>query len=415
MAVRSHTAEPGAALRILLVTLGHPKYAGDSTAPFMARIVEALAARGHRLDVVLPYHPEFRYPAGPGVTFLPYRYSPFGRYAPWGFGGSLKGSSRIRPAVLPLMPSILLSLSRRLRQSLQTRSYDVVHAHWLVPNAWVAAGPSAAHAVPLVVTLHGSDVAITERLAALRPLGRRTLTRASAVTAVSEDLRNRVVALGADPRSTRVVHLGIDTDRFVPRSPSADVRRALGASDGDILVVAVGRLVEKKGFQVLIEAASRVERIHVAIVGDGDLRSKLEDLARARDAKVTFTGDLDQTAVGDALAAADVVALPSVVDSAGNLDGLPTTLLEAAAAGKAVIATDLAGNPEVISHGVNGLLVPPNDAPALAEAIRSLRDDSELRQRLGREARATAVASYDWRAAGSAFEGVYNAVIRRAP
>jgi glycosyltransferase involved in cell wall biosynthesis len=191
------------------------------------------------------------------------------------------------------------------------------------------------------------------------------------------------------------------------------MRHRLGAGPEETLVLAVGRLVEKKGFDVLLEGASRVQGLRVAIAGEGDLRPDLERRAAALGVAVTFVGDLDQTEVSEALAAADIVAVPSVVDRAGNVDGLPTTLLEAAAAGRPVVASDIAGIPEVITEGVNGLLVRERDAAGLADALHRLRDDPALREKLGKAARETAVTRFDWRVAGEAFEQVYLDTLRR--
>jgi glycosyltransferase involved in cell wall biosynthesis len=394
------------AIRILLISQGFPKYAGDSTAPFMEPIVKTLAARGHLVDVVLPYHPLFHYPAGSGYEFFPYKYSPVDRIAPWGFGNSLTGSSRVSRLALLMLPSAIVSLRRRLGSLKATRSYDVVHAHWLLPNAWVAAaarGPT----VPLVVTLHGSDLAIAERTRLMGRMARRAFSAAGAVTAVSDDLRRRAEQLGANPATTRTVHLGVDTRTFAPRNIEHRVRSRLGAHADALLVVAVGRLVEKKGLRYLVEAVSQLDGVHLAIVGDGDLRGELETLAHSQGASVTFTGNLDRLGVSEAVATADVVAVPSVVDATGNVDGLPTTLLEALSSARPVVASAIAGIPEVVRDRVNGLLVQERDVDGLAGAIAELRDHPELRDELGAEARRLALEELDWNSTAAAFEHAY--------
>jgi glycosyltransferase involved in cell wall biosynthesis len=394
-------------LRILLISQGFPKYVGDSTAPFMAPIAAGLVARGHSVDVVLPHHPEFRYPEEDRLRFEPYRYSPTDRLSPWGFGGSLTGTSRVSVQAAMFLPLVAASLHRRVSKLLSAHTYDVVHAHWLVPNAWLASGPATKHRVPLVVTLHGSDVAIAERTKLLRWIARRTLATSGAVTAVSNDLALRVEKLGADPRTLSTVHLGVDTETFAPRDVGPEIRARLGAPTNALLVIAVGRLVEKKGFRYLIEAAGRVEGIHLAIIGDGGLRAPLEAIARSSNASTTFTGNLDQSAVSDAVAAADIVAVPSVWDAAGNVDGLPTTLLEALSAGRPVIASAIAGIPEVVTDGGNGLLVPEKDVDSLVRALTKLRDQPQLRDELGRNARRRALTELDWDATARAFEEAY--------
>lgn len=375
----------------------------------MAQIAASLEARGHAVDVVLPFHPDFRYPSSDGVRFVPYRYAPRDDWSTWGFGSTLDGSSGVTPRAALLAPAVVASLRRRLVVALDRERYDVIHAHWLVPNGWAAASATRRRPTPLVVTLHGSDLVLAERVRGMRRLARRTLSVAGAVTTVSEDLRHRVGRLGANPATTSTVHLGIDTAVFAPSRQDPSVRTRLGAVAGDVLVLALGRLIEVKGFRYLIEAVSRLDGVHLAVVGDGDLRTELEQQAKAAAASVSFLGNLDQAAVRDAIVAADVVAVPSIVTKRGNVDGLPTTLLEALATGRAVVASAVGGIPEVVTHNSNGLLVQPRDIAGLAAALAELRDDSELRHRLGGEARRRAVNEFTWDETAKAFERAYAA------
>lgn len=395
-------------MRLLAVTHSHPKYPGDATAPFIGSIISSLARRGHEVDVVLPHHPEFAFSDGDGIRYFPYRYSPSDRLGSWGFGGTLRGSSRFAYRSTLLFPVVAVALRRTVARLLAREEYSVLHAHWLVPNAWLASASASKRHVPLVVSLHGSDVSVAEKNAVLRSIARRTFQAAGAVTACSDDLRRRAIDLGASTGTTRTVHYGVDTDLFAAQPRDAELRARLGAEDdATLLVVAVGRLVEKKGFSYLIEAAGRLEGVHVTILGDGDLRADLEERARASSASVTFLGEVDRTGVAAALGAADVVATPSVIDSHGNVDGLPNTLLEGLAAARPVVASAIAGIPEVVTDDVNGLLVPEKDVEALVGALARLRDEPELRGRLGTEARGRALRELDWNATAEAFEDVY--------
>jgi len=238
--------------------------------------VRGLARRGHEVDVVLPHHPEFRYPDGERVRFFPYRYSPLARLSPWGFGQTFDAKARVGAQVLPLLPAIALSLRRAIQRRLAAEDHDVVHAHWLLPNGWAAASVAGRAEVPVVVTLHGSDVAMAERHLPLRRMARQTFGRVAAVTATSDDLRRRALELGAEPRAATVTYIGVDAERFAPRPADRETRRLLGAEEGDLLVVAVGRLARVKGFEYVIEAASRLPRVALAIVGEGELRPELE-------------------------------------------------------------------------------------------------------------------------------------------
>jgi glycosyltransferase involved in cell wall biosynthesis len=122
---------------------------------------------------------------------------------------------------------------------------------------------------------------------------------------------------------------------------------------------------------------------------------------------VRLVGALTRDDIAAALAEADVVVVPSVVDRAGNVDGLPNALLESLAAGRAVVATQAGGIPDVVTHDVNGLLVPEKDGDALAHALRRLIREPQTRERLGREARRQAVERLSWEAAARRFEECY--------
>jgi glycosyltransferase involved in cell wall biosynthesis len=394
-------------MNVLMVTSSYPKFAGDVTAPFIESIALGVAERGHAVDVVLPHHPDLRRDGAEPVRFLPYRYAPREDWNLWGYAQSLRADVGVRPAAYLLAPLVAGALRSAVAARLRERRYDVVHAHWLVPNAALIVDIVRAHQAPLVVSLHGSDVFLAERLFPARVLGRRALREAGAVTACSGDLRERALRLGAQPDRTRTVPYGVDTDAFFPAHPSAGARRRFGVPEGATLVVAVGRLVEKKGFAALVEAAAQAPRVHAVIVGDGDLRGELERRARDLGSPVTFVGTLTRADLAGALADADVLAVPSVVDRAGNVDGLPNALLEGLATGRAVVASRVAGIPDVVEDDVNGLLVPPGDVPALAAALRRLAAEPLTRARLGAEARRRCEGRLSWRAAARAFEESY--------
>jgi glycosyltransferase involved in cell wall biosynthesis len=399
-------------MRVLMITLGYPKYPGEPTAPFIDAMARHLVDRGHSIDVVLPYHPEFRHAGFDGIRFFPYRYSPLARFSPWGFGQTFGTKSRVRLEAAALLPAIALSLRHCIARRLARDRYDVVHAHWVLPNGWLAEGVARARGVPIVITLHGSDVAMAERYRLLGRLARRTFEAADAVTATSAQLIRRAIALGADPRRSTTIYIGVDTELFSPRLPDPELRASLGAADGTFLVVSVGRLAEVKGFEYLIDAASLLSGVSIAIVGDGELRGELERRARSTSG-VRLVGSMSHDRVADAIAAADAVVIPSVVDRAGRVDATTSTVLETLASGRPLVTTNVGGIPEIVEAGSNGLLVPPKDPRALASAITQLRDDPSLRERLGRQGRQFALDRLSWEATAEALEEAYKQVVSR--
>jgi len=390
-----------------MVTSSYPKFPGDVTAPFIESIATGIARRGHEVDVVLPHHPELQRGADEVVRFFPYRYAPSDPWSLWGYAQSLEADVGVRREVRLLAPLVALSLRNTVDQRLLAVRYDAVHVHWVVPNAVMINDVVRAHRVPVVVSLHGSDVFLAERLGIARFLARRVLGSAGAVTACSGDIHRRALALGASPLRTRTVPYGVDAAAFAPAPTSDGLRERLGVPKGLVFVLAFGRMVEKKGFSFLVDAATRVAGIHVVIAGEGDLRSALEQMARDRGAPVSLPGSLDRDTMAAAIGSADIAVVPSVVDRAGNVDGLPNTLLECLAAGRPVVATRVGGIPDVVDDGVNGLLVPEKDPAALAAALERLAREPETRSRLGVEARRRAESSLTWEAAAAAFESCY--------
>ncbi len=168
-------------------------------------------------------------------------------------------------------------------------------------------------------------------------------------------------------------------------------------------VLGIGRFVAKKGFADLVRAFALIvggdPHYRLLLVGDGPERLSLcrlvDELALGGRAKIT--GWRHPDSVRRLLSAADVLAVPSVIAEDGDRDGIPNVILEAFAAGAAVLATSLPGICEAVTDGWNGLLVPPGDIQALASALRQLLEDRPLRERLACNARATAVAQFDVR------------------
>jgi glycosyltransferase involved in cell wall biosynthesis len=359
--------------------------------------------------VVLPARSDLD-PAGiEGVRFRPYRYAPAPSLEVFGYAEALRADVALRGATYAVLPLAVFFGVRALRRELRERTYDVVHSHWVVPNGTMAA---LAGGAPLVVSLHGSDVFLAEKSRFARLGARKALARASAVTACSRDLAERSVPLGA--RSIpEVIPYGVASDVFRPDPKAgAALRRELGIRSEAFVLFAAGRLVHKKGFEVLLEAANELSRkghgVELVLAGRGDLEGELRERGRA--IGLRLVGNVERSALPRYFAMADAVAVPSVRDAAGNVDGLPNVLLEAMASGKAIVASNVAGIPEAVRAGEEGLLVPEKDPGALAAAIGELIRSGSLRARLGEAARRRVERELSWKNAGERFESVLRAV-----
>lgn len=395
-----------------MVSSSYPRFAGDGAGSFIGALARALVRRGHAVHVVAPHDPAVEPMDQAGVQVHRFRYAPLERMHIVGHGVALQADRALKAGVPLLMPGFIACALRRVVALHRRHPFDLIHGHWAVPGGVIADLASRLLRRPLLVSLHGSDVYVVERNGLYAAVARPALRRAGCITACSRDLGARIVAVGADETRVRVVPYGVDIDRYATGHP-ARYRQQLGISQDARVIGALGRLVYKKGFHTLIDAMPRVlaqcPDAYCLIGGAGDLDDDLRRRIRARglDGRVIMPGHVGWDETPDYNAACDVVTVPSVIDVDGNVDGLPNVLLEAMASGRAVVASRVAGLPDVVEHEANGLLAPPGDAVALAAALVRILDDTPLRDRLGVAARQTMVAHHSWEATAARFEALY--------
>jgi len=346
-----------------------------------------------------------------GVQFHFYRYAPLPSLNVFGYAAGMRADTAVRGAAWAAAPFGIAFGWLAARRVAAAHRATIMHGHWVIPGGFVAA--YAQPSLPLVVSLHGSDVFVAERSGPARRAARATFARAGWVTACSDDLRDRAIAIGASRDRIETVPYGVDHLRFKPNSGArADIRRELGIGDAP-LVFAAGRLVSKKGLEYLIDAAGQLTDISgltIAIAGDGDLRAPLQARATQSRTRVLMLGNRSQDDIARLCAAADIIAVPSIKDDAGNVDGLPNFALEALASATPVVATRAGGLPQAIDDGRTGRLVAERDATALATAIRSLLTDTVTARALGTAARADVMDRFGWSKVASKLDEIYSRV-----
>ena len=212
--------------------------------------------------MVAPWHPKWNRPKiDRGVHFHLFRYAPVQGMNTFGYAEGMRADVRLKRSAVAVAPLALLAGWFKALRVAQKKRATIVHAHWVIPGGVI--GAAAAGSTPLVISLHGSDVFVAERHAAARLAARAAFKRSRWVTACSEDLRARAVAIGAQPDRSNVIPYGVDSERFKPDADSrARGRKTLGVADNVPLVFAVGRLVKKKGFEYLIDAAAVLKAEH---------------------------------------------------------------------------------------------------------------------------------------------------------
>jgi glycosyltransferase involved in cell wall biosynthesis len=383
---------------VVMVTTTFPARPGDGTPEFVLTLARSI--RDFDVTVVAP-----RMPGGARdeivdnvrvrrVAYFPRRWEglaadaivPTLRAAKW----------RVIEAPF-LIGSLVLATWREVRRHRAV----AVNSHWILPAGLIAVAVHALTRVPYVVTVHGADAYMFRgRLA--RWLKRLVLRRAAAVLPVSRDIAHTL-----DLDDAPVLRMGVDT---------AAIRAVVGERDPHAgLLVYIGRLADKKGIDVLLEALVQVPSAHVDVIGDGPDRAALLALAARLGVtdRVRFCGRLPKLEVLAALAHAHAVVIPSKVGAGGDMEGTPVVLCEAMAAGVPIVASDLGGLGECVDDGITGLLVPPGDRDALAATLTKVVSGSVDLDVLGRAAATEAARSLDIAAIGAAYSEVLADAARR--
>ncbi len=295
----------------------------------------------------------------------------------------------VQPGVAPLLPRMEMlepgtpqmqgaAVARRLAGS----GVSGVHAYFAHTPGEVAMSAAERLGLPFGFSVHARDVRKTEPTALSYRAG-----RATCVIACNVDTAGDLRRVGSH---AHLVPHGVDLERF---------RVMPAPAEGPFRLLAIGRLVEKKGFEFLIDAMSICTNATLRIVGDGPLRHQLDDQIRARGVgdRITLAGAYTHAALPAEYAAAHAVVVPSVVDASGDRDGLPNVVLEAMASGRAVIGTDVGAITSAVRQGKTGLVVPPRNVEALATAIAALTTQPIRRIEMGARGRGVVEREYDVR------------------
>jgi glycosyltransferase involved in cell wall biosynthesis len=295
------------------------------------------------------------------------------------------GSPRYLAGAIAFFPKAV-HWARRMQRDGVTH----VHAHFASHPAAVAFVVHRLTGIPYSFTAHGSD------LHRDRHMLREKVAEAAFVVAISQYNRDVILAEceGSDAEKVVVIHCGVDGEVFRPVPP-------VSRDDESVRLLSTGTLHAVKGQSVLLEACRLLRERGVPfrcdLVGDGPDRRLLERQARRSEIEdaVHFHGARTRAEVVEHLREADVFAAPSVPTSDGRREGIPVALMEAAACGRPAVASRLSGIPELVVDGETGILVPPGDAGALADAIERLAADPAARERMGRAARARVMREFE--------------------
>jgi len=385
-------------MRVSFITTSYPRTDTDPHGHFIARMAEGIAARGVEVSVRVPHEAgasesELRN----GVRVHRFRYATDERERV-AYGPGIVSNIKRDPRAALAFPGFVRAL--RSATHAAAGESDILHVHWS-QTAYVSGAGTLG--VPMVLTVHGSDVQLASKRAFARTLT-KPLSQAAAVVAVSRDLASIVAPSMPAGRSIDVVPVGVDAGLLELPAPEL---REIGEEDARVLLIA--RLVTEKGVGEFVDALVHLARegrtIRATILGVGPARESMERrLAEAGLANaVEFLGAVPHERALDLMRASDLVVMPS------HREGCGLVPIEASAVGVPVVASRTGAMPEVL--GCPEALVEPRDSQALAAAIERLLGDLALRRACARNGRERVRAEFTWERIADENIDVYERVL----
>jgi glycosyltransferase involved in cell wall biosynthesis len=388
-------------MKVLFLTHSFPRQPGDAPGAFVLRLATALRNEDIEISVVAPAAPglpdrdQFD-----GIAVERFRYAPR-RFETLAYGGNMAAQVQASWSARVTMLGFLGAEFRSAVKARRATEPDLVHAHWWFPNGLVGTWLSRMSHKPLVTTLHGTDVRLARSVAFSRPAFRHVMHHSAVVTAVSKWLSDEAKEVVSAP-TPLVAPMPVAVELFSPGGKRTRDR-----------ILFVGRLNKQKGIEVLLHALSRLPdtSIGLDVIGDGDDRASLEELARALGLgdRVRWHGALPQPKLADFYRSAAALVVPSVGE------GLGLVAVEAQLCETPVIAFDSGGLPDVVQHDRTGILVQAIDAAALAAALVSLFERDDRGAALGAAARLHALATFAPESVARRYADVYRSAIARSP
>lgn len=396
-------------MKILLLTSAFPRFRGNSSGNFVWEMAEEIAKGGiNDVSVLAPDSPISVTKDEWGDVRI-FRFSYFlKKYQKLNYDDSVIKKIRRNPALLLLMPFFLTAQFFALVTLQRKERFNVIHAHWLLPQGFAAvlAKKIFGFKYKVVISVHGTDVnSLNSHL--LRKVKKWIICNADMIAPVSSDLRKKILDLAHH-----------DKVEIIPMGTSIPDQSDLKREYLKPYILFLGRLTEFKGVTYLLDAFEKLSNselgLDLLIVGDGLLREELQEKANrlGLEEKVHFIGNVNHYKVWSLYKHAEVFVIPSIVTSLGETEGFGLVIIEAMLSRCPVVGSDVGGISDIIKNGVNGLLVPEKDPNKLHQAILNITTDTTKRQRLINNAYKTARDSFSWDVISKRFEKSYTEILK---
>lgn len=399
-------------MRVLVVTSTFPRSSGDSQPAFVYDLCRFLHAQGVFVDVIAPHADGCsRQETMQGIHVYRYRYF-FGRLQTLAYNGGILANLKKNRLNYLLIPFFVMAQCFAVWQRVRKQQYDVIHAHWIIPQAAICILLKSCmrNRFPAVLcTSHGGDLYALNGFT-LQQLKRWTLYRIDQLAVVSRAMKQYAIAsLSMATDRIQVMPMGVDLKyRFKPVDNV--VREPLR-------IIFVGRLVDKKGAVHAIDAVHLLHRdfpgLELVIAGDGPLRESLQQRVKTLEleASVRFLGSVTQQELPALYSSASIAVVPSVIDERGDQEGLGLVAIEAMGCGCAVVVSSMAAMGDIVSDGDTGLVFNMGSIEDLANKLRFLLQHPDERQLMAQRGREYVKQRYDWHAIAAQYRVLLENVI----
>lgn len=387
-------------MRIIIFTHAISRHTDDHP-QFINELALAYQDAGHTVKIVTASHHTINLEQlDSRLDIHRYRYAP----KPWerlGYGQSLDSDLMLEKSSFLFAPMMFIAGAWSLWRTIASFRPDFVHVHWALPNGPMAALATRLTKTPYIISFPGSDVTVMGSNPLLRAIGRFACYHATLLTTNSHDLRDAVVSYGVPQKKFHFVLYGSETaaqpaDHVV----MAKIQKQHALDSAIPTILAIGRMVPKKGFRHLIDAtATLVQRgytFRIVLIGEGPLKEKLQQQCHQLNLgdTVLFVGKIAYSQLPHWYHLADIFTMPAVKNPA---DGLNVVVTEAMKYALPIVATNIGGNELVIQHGKNGRLCSPENPLALADELQAMLIDRKSAKKMGLQAHQTFLNRANWK------------------
>lgn len=393
-------------MKIGVITSAYPEFEDDPHGIFVHRLMKEIHKQGYDVKVLAPYTGGKTDYILDGIHVKRFYYfypKRFQRLC--GRSGMI---DNVKEGILVKLQVLTFVFFNTVNSLKNLHDVDLVHVQWPIPNGLGALFLKKIYGIPYINTIHGEEVYLSKRYHTLMFLKSIINNSVKSLTNSSATLES-CLDVGFDGKKFDVIPFGVDTDFFKPLNVNKD--------KSTFQILAVGYLIERKGFEYLIKAMKYVlerhENVKLKIVGSGPLEGKLKSFIKdfELERNIEILKNVSDKGLLTLYNSSDIFVLPSVVDSQGNTEGLGVVLLEAMACGIPVIGSDIGGIPDIIQDRKTGLLVSEKDISGLSNAILALIENRDLRQNIAFNGYNEVKEKFSWYGIAKKYTELYNQII----